>query len=224
MTALEAASMIDVSAVRTHHCLKDIQRVAEYGKKYGFINVHVLPCWVSTLACLLQNTEGVRVGAPVGFPSGGSTTATKMAEASQLLEDGVGEMDIMMNVGKFKDGEYGYVLNELCTLVGLAKGRALTKVIIEMNVLDDGELAAACNLVVQSGADFVKTGTGWVEAPLNLARIRQVKAYCGEAIKLKVAGGIRTPGQFLELCNMGVERMGINLKSAVEIVESFTRA
>ena len=184
MTPREAAALIDISAVRTQHTLKDIEEVVSYAKEYKFINVHVLPCWVSTLADMLNDVDGVYVGAPVGFPGGAHKTETKIFEAKELLKDGVQEMDIVMNIGKLKNKE--------------------------------------CDLVIESGADFVKTGTGWVPGPggANIERIRKLKEHCGDRIKVKAAGGIRTKEEFMELVNMGVERMGINTKSAVDIVNA----
>ena len=221
LTAREAAGFIDISAVRTHHSLKDIEMLVEYGKKYKFINIHVLPCWVSELAKRLCGSEGIYVGSPVGFPSGASKTAVKVIEAKHLIEDGVQEMDIVMNVGKFKNREYNYVLNELREIIGLMDNRVVTKVIIEIAVLSDEELRSACELVVDSGADFVKTGTGWIPGCINIERVRDMKNICGDRVKVKAAGGIHTRENFLILLDMGVERMGINLQSAVKIVESF---
>ena len=221
MTSRQAARMIDISAVRTQHSLRDIEEAVRYAKEYGFINVHSLPCWTRALADMLRDVEGVYVGAPVGFPSGAHKTAIKLMEAQQLLEDGVQEMDIVINVGKFKNGEYDYVRDELREIVGMTDHRVLTKAIIEINTLDDDEMLKACDLVMESGADFIKTGTGWIPGDANLERIRKIKEHCGSAIKVKAAGSIRTREDFLTLCEMGVERMGINLRSAVQIVQSF---
>ena len=221
LTAREAAGFIDISAVRTHHSLKDMDMLVDYGKKYGFINIHVLPCWVSELAGRLRGSEGIYVGSPVGFPSGASKTAVKVLEARHLLEDGVQEMDIVMNVGKFKNREYSYVLNELREIISLTDHRVVTKVIIEISVLSDEELRSACELVIDSGADFVKTGTGWIPGSIDIERVSNMKNICGNRVKVKAAGGIQTRENFLLLLDMGVERMGINLQSAVKIVESF---
>lgn len=221
MFSNEAAAMIDISAVRTAHTLKDIEEAVGYAKQYRFINVHVLPCWVRTLAEMIKDVEGVYVGAPVGFPAGAHSTVTKVVEASQLLDDGVEEMDVMMNIGKLKNAEYGYCETELKRIVGMAKDRALVKVIIEINALTDDEMFKACDLVMESGADFVKTGTGWIPGDANLERIYKIKQHCKDAIKVKAAGGIRTVDEFKSLVEMGVERMGINTQSAIEIVRSF---
>ena len=220
MIAREAARLIDISAVRTQHSEKDVLELVELGEKYHFINLHVLPCWVPTLAKRIAHLDDVYVGSPVGFPGGGHTTQTKLVEAKQLIEDGVDEMDVVMNVGKFKAGEYNYVLDELQAITEMARGKIrMTKVIIEINTLTDDEMLRACELVKKSGADFVKTGTGWVPGDANIERIRKMKAVCGDELKIKAAGGIRTLADFMELANMGVERMGINTRSAVKIVE-----
>jgi deoxyribose-phosphate aldolase len=130
-------------------------------------------------------------------------------------------MDIVMNVGRFKNREYDPVLSELREIVGLTDKGTLTKVIIEIAVLDDEELSSACELVIDSGADFVKTGTGWIPGGIDIERVRNIKKICGNRIKVKAAGGIRTRSDFITLLDMGVERMGINTRSAIEIVESF---
>ena len=220
INGMEAARMIDISAVRTQHCQKDIEELVGYARKYHFINVHVLPCWISTLAGMLKDLDDVYVGAPVGFPGGAHTTLTKLVEAKQMLQDGVQEMDIMMNIGKLKNGEYDYVLNELRQIIGMADGKVLTKVLIEINALTDEEMFKACDLVIESGADFVKTGTGWIPGDANLDRIRRICEYVDGRVKVKAAGGIRTKEDFLTLYDMGVQRMGINVKSAMEIVEA----
>jgi deoxyribose-phosphate aldolase len=113
------------------------------------------------------------------------------------------------------------VLEELRAIIGMTDCKVLTKVIIEMVLLDDTELKKACELVIDSGADFVKTGTGWIPGNVEIGRISKIKDFCGPRIKVKAAGGIRTREEFLTLYKMGVERMGINEKSAIQIVESF---
>jgi len=222
MTAYDAAALIDVSAVRTHNTISDIEECVNYAKKYRFINVHSLPCFTKFVAGLLANEEDIFVGAPVGFPSGGHATQTKLLEAKQLIEDGVDEMDIVMNVGKFRSGEYGYVLNELKEIIDITPEKVLIKVIIELNCLGDDEIEQACGIVAASGADFLKTGTGWIPGAVNIGRIRKIKEILRGRVKVKAAGGIRTREEFDALLALGVERFGINTKSAVEIVESFS--
>ena len=221
MTAKDAARLIDISAVRTHHGLKDIEQVVKIAKEYRFINVHSLPSWTKTVSEMLKDDPDIRVGAPVGFPGGGHTTKVKMLEAQQLIEDGVEEMDIVMNVGKFKNGELQYVADELKQIIALAPEHVLTKVIIELNCIDNSELQDICSVVIDSGADFLKTGTGWVPGDANVARIARIKEYTRGKIQIKAAGGIRTRDEFDALLALGVERFGINTASSLAIVESF---
>ena len=224
MNALDVAKMIDISAVRTHHTLSDIEEIVGYAKEYKFINVHVLPSWVSTLAPMIKDVEGVYVGAPVGFPGGSHRTETKILEAELLIKDGVQEMDIVMNVGRFKNKEYDYVLSELKQIIALAKASETclkTKVLIELNCLTDEELPKVCEIVAASGADFLKTGTGWVPGNANIERIRKIRSLLDPKVEIKAAGGIRTKDEFMQLLDIGVTRFGINTKSAIEIVKSF---
>lgn len=138
-----------------------------------------------------------------------------------MILDGVEEMDIVMNVGRFKNREYDYVLDELKQIIALKKSYMKTKVLIELNCLEDSELEAACKIVIDSGADFLKTGTGWVPGNANVERIRKIKDIVGNQMKIKAAGGIRTRAEFDELLDIGVERFGINTKSAIEIIKTF---
>lgn len=223
MTGLQAARHIDISAVRTQNSREDVIQLIQLAKKYHFINVHVLPAWVSMLAEMLSDLKDVYVGTPVGFPSGGHKTIVKVVEALQVLEDGAQEIDIMMNIGMLKDGAYRYVSDEVKTIISTIGNRALTKLIIEINTLTDEEMLKACKIGIECGATFIKSGTGWIPGGPNIERLRKMKTYCGSDIKIKAAGGIRTREDFIKLYDMGIERMGINSKSAVEIVESFDR-
>ncbi len=223
MTAKEAARLIDISAVRTHHCLADITEMVDIARRYRFINVHTLPCWTKTVSEMLVNDPDIRVGAPVGFPGGGHKTQVKMLEAEQLIADGVEEMDIVMNVGKFKNREFDYVSNELKQIIALAPQHILIKVIIELNCLSDSEIADACGIVVDSGAHFLKTGTGWVPGDANIPRIARIKELTHGKVQVKAAGGVRTREEFDALTALGVERFGINIASALSIVESFNQ-
>lgn len=221
MTPYNAARLIDISAVRTHHTLADIKQVVEIARKYTFINVHALPCWVKTLSEILAEDKDIYVGAPVGFPGGAHKTKTKVLEAQELIADGVEEMDIVMNIGKLKNKEYSYITDEIKSIMSISPKRVLIKVIIEINCLTDEEMFKAADLVIQCGADFIKTGTGWIPGNANIDRIKELKKQTHGIIKLKAAGGIRTREEFDALVDLGVERFGINTQSALSIVESF---
>jgi deoxyribose-phosphate aldolase len=221
MTSGEAARLIDISAVRTAHTYADIVNTVNIAKQYRFINVHSLPCWTAVVRKLLAGEPDIFAGAPVGFPGGGHKTEVKLLEAELLIQDGVQEMDIVMNVGRFKNREYDFVLDELKQIVAITPKEIRTKVIIEINALSDEELNTACELVPQCGAEFLKTGTGWISGSANIERIARIKELTKGKIKVKAAGGIRTRAEFEALLEMGVERFGINLQSALEIVSSY---
>jgi len=216
----EAARLIDISAVQSYHTESDVRETVRIAKQYGFINVHSLPDFTSLVSKLLADEPEIYTGAPVGFPGGGHTTEAKLCEARRLIIDGVDEMDVVMNIGMFRSGAEEYVLDELKQVIGAAPENVLTKVIIEINVLSDEEMLRACSLVMKSGADFVKTGTGWIPGGANIERIEKILKITKGNIKVKAAGGIRTLDEFNRLLDLGVERFGINLKSALEIVEA----
>jgi len=216
----EAARLIDISAVQSYHTETDVRETVDIAKRYGFINVHSLPCYTALVSALLRDEPEIFTGAPVGFPGGGHTTEVKLLEANRLIDDGVNEMDIVMNIGAFRSGADDYVLDELVRIISLAPPHVKIKVIIEINLLSDEEMLCACRLVMQTRADFVKTGTGWVAGDANIPRIEKILKETTGHIKVKAAGGIRTLDEFKRLRSLGVDRFGINLKSALEIVEA----
>ena len=224
MTSIDAAHLIDISAVRTAHTLSDLEEIVKIAKQYRFINVHSLPCWTKTLREMLAGEEGIFVGSPVGFPGGAHKTEIKLLEAEHLIKDGVQEMDIVMNVGRFKNKEYKYVSDEIKQILAITPANVRTKVIIEINALSGDEIDKACELIPDTGAEFIKTGTGWIPGPIDIPCIKRIKDLTKGRIKIKASGGIRKREEFQELVNYGVERFGINLKTALEIVSSYSIA
>jgi len=221
MNSYDAARLIDISAVRTAHTLSDIEAVVKIAKQYRFINVHSLPCWTSTVRERLAGEKDIFAGAPVGFPGGAHKTEIKILEAEHLIKDGVQEMDIVMNVGRFKNKEYKFVIDEIKQILAITPKDVRTKVIIEINALTVIETDKACEIILDTGAEFLKTGTGWISGPVDIPRIKRIKDLTRDKIKVKAAGGIRSREEFEELVNYGVERFGINLKTALEIVSSY---
>ena len=221
MTSYDAARLIDISAVRTAHTLSDIEEIVAIAKKYRFINVHSLPCWTSKVREMLRGENDIYAGAPVGFPGGAHKTEIKLLEAEHLIKDGVQEMDIVMNVGRFRNREYKFVADEIRQILAITPKDVRTKVIIEINALTGAEVDKACEVIPDTGAEFIKTGTGWISGPVNIPMVKRIKDLTRGKIKVKASGGIRTREEFEELVNYGIERFGINLKSALEIVSSY---
>ena len=219
LTAKDIARMIDVSAVRAPHGEAEIRELVQHARQYPFAAVHVLPCWVSYLKKLLAGSTDTRIGAPVGFPSGAHRTEIKLAEAKLLLEDGVEELDLMLNVGMLRSGRHQYVEDEVRAIVQTARGIPV-KVILEVCYLTPDEIKKACELCIRAGAAFIKTSTGWAPSGATLEVVALITSFVGSAIQVKAAGGIRDLDTLLKMQRMGVSRFGINLPASLEIIRA----
>jgi len=219
ITPYEIARMTDISAVNAQNDKKEIDYIIGVAKRYRFISVYALPAWTGYVREQLSDTPDVLTGGPVGFPSGGHHIEVKKAEARQLIKDGVQEMDLVMNIGKFKSGDYLYVLDEIRRIDDIAGDSIPLKVIIEIPYLTDDEIKKACELCINGGADFVKTGTGWAGSGSDISKLRLIKDFVDNRIKVKVAGGIRSLEAVNEMRELGVDRFGISSVSAIEIIE-----
>ncbi|HYD39505.1 MAG TPA: deoxyribose-phosphate aldolase [Anaeromyxobacter sp.] len=217
LTPQKLARIVDISAVRAQHGQREITEMVERAKQHRFIAVHVLPAWVPFLKAQLEGEQDILVGAPVGFPSGGHTTAIKVAEAKGLVADGVQELDMVINVGKLKSGADAYVRDEIKAVVEAAGDRPV-KVILEVHHLTPDEIRRACELAIAGGAAFVKTSTGWAPSGATLGTVRLITSFVGSAIQVKAAGSIRDLETVVAMMRMGVTRFGINLDSSIEIL------
>lgn len=213
----ELARLIDISAVRAESTLAEVNQIVDIAKKYNFICVFSMPSMLPYVFSGLEGSESVGVGGIVGFPSGGDTTESKVWQAAELKNKGCTEIDMVMNIGKLKSGLYDDVLEDIKSVKSVVSPLPL-KVIIEVALLTDEEIAKASSLVLEGGADFVKTGTGWAGAT-NMHHIEIIKRTVGDRIKLKVAGGVRTLETLEEMYNAGVSRFGIGYKSALNIIQ-----
>jgi deoxyribose-phosphate aldolase len=219
LTARDIAKLIDISAVQAPHGAVEIRNLVDNAKEFHFMAVHVLPCWVTFLKELLSDSPDILIGAPVGFPSGAHRTEIKIAEARLLLQDGVQEMDMMLNVGKLRSGEYRYCEEEIRAVVREAADVPV-KVILEVHYLSRDQLKKACEVCINGGAAFVKTATGWAASGATLDVVQFITSFVGAAIKVKAAGSIRNLETLVKMYRMGVSRFGINLNSSMEIVRS----
>lgn len=213
----DLAQMIDISAVQAFHTEADLREVARVALAEGFIAVHALPHFTALLATLLPGRCGVLVGGPIGFPSGGNRTETKLVEARGLVADGATEVDMMMNIGRLKSGDDAYVATELAAVIK-AVAPVPVKVIIEVSRLTDDEIRRAATLVAASGAAFVKTGTGWTGLPTTLHHIRLIREAAGAEIGIKASGGIRDLETVAAMIEAGVTRFGINTDVARDLI------
>jgi deoxyribose-phosphate aldolase len=219
LTALDVARLIDISAVQAPHGEAEIRRVVAKAREYHFIAVHALPCWVRLLRELLGEGSDILVGSPVGFPSGAHRTEIKVAETKLLLEDGVQELDMMLNVGKLRSGDDRYCEEDIRAVVQ-ASGSVPVKVILEVHYLSRDDLKRACEACIKAGAAYVKTASGWAPSGATVEVVRFITSFVGSAIKVKAAGSIRDISTLLTMYRLGVSRFGINMDSSTEIVRS----
>ena len=213
----ELARMIDISAVRAESTLAEVNRIVEAAKEHHFICVFSMPSMLPYVFDGLRGVEDVGIGGIVGFPSGGDSTESKLWQANDLKQRGCNEIDMVMNIGKLKSGLYDDVVEEIRSIKAAVSPLPL-KVIIEVALLTDDEVAKAASLVLDGGADFVKTGTGWAGAT-DMHHVEIIRRTVGDRIKLKVAGGVRSLATLEAMYDAGVSRFGIGYKSALQIMQ-----
>lgn len=218
MNSNQIARMIDISAVRTDATIEEIDCIIELVKKYQFICAFAMPCFTKYLVDALKETPNSLVGGVVGFPSGADTTFIKVATVKDMMSLGVDELDMVINVGALRSGNYKMVEEDIRAVVEAAQGIPV-KSILEVGYLTDYELAKGAEIAVKAGVTYVKTGTGWAQKPTTLEHIKRIKATIGDAALIKAAGGVRTLDTMLEMMDAGCSRFGIGLKSAQSIMD-----
>ena len=218
LTVKEIAKAIDLSCVRTTSNVKDIDEMVEAACKYGFGQVSVLQCFIPYTRQLLKNASHVKVVGNVSFPSGSDSTSVKVIQAREMVAAGCDEIDMVMNIGQLRSGEFEKVKKDIREVIEIVRPIPV-KVIIEIMYLTTEETEQACSICVHAGADFVKTGTGWANRGTTLDDVRLVKSFVGNRIKIKASGGIRDLDMLVKMYKAGARRFGVNLKSGVKIVE-----
>ena len=184
-------SAIDYSEVLTITATKDqVQSACEDAKMYGFRAVVAFPQYLGLLVDALEGT-GVRAQIPVGFPCGGVTTLVKCTEAEQGLKRGATDLDMVMNISAFQEGDYRRVSADIQEVMTVARPFGVPfKVIIEVGVLTDEQIVTAAKLVEDSGADFIKTCTGFGSGRATIHNIGLIKETVGDRIGIKASGGV----------------------------------
>lgn len=224
MELLQIPRMIDISGVRTDVTLQELDQIVDLAKKHRFICAFAMPCFTRYLVEKLKDEPDINVGGVVGFPSGADTTFVKVADAKEMMAEGVKELDMVINVGALKSGRYDIVKNDIRAVVE-AGGGIPVKTILEVAYLTDDEIAKASEIAVDAGASYIKTGTGWAGKPTTVDHIRLIKRTIGDAALIKAAGGVRTLDTLLEMVDAGCSRFGIGVKSVVNIMnEVYERA
>ena len=206
---------IDHTILKATASSTDVQKLCEEAIEHEFYSVCVNGCYVVDAKHLLQGTD-VKVAAVVGFPLGAMTTASKVFEAKEAIENGASEIDMVINVAKLKDGEFDYVENEI-RLIKEAIGNNVLKVIIETCYLTDEEKVKACELSLVAKADFVKTSTGFGTGGATYEDVKLMKSVVGDNAKVKASGGVRDKETAQKYVDLGAERLGTS--SGIEIVK-----
>lgn len=211
----ELARMIDHTLLKANATEAEIVKLAEEAKEYKFASVCVNPAWVKTAAEILNDAEGVEVCTVIGFPLGASTSAVKAFETTNAIENGATEVDMVINIGALKDKQYDVVENDIKAVVEAAKGKALTKVIIETCLLTDEEKEMACKLSVSAGADFVKTSTGFSTGGATVEDIALMRKTVGPDLGVKASGGVRSLEDAQNMIEAGATRIGASSGVAI---------
>jgi len=206
---------IDHTILKATASSADVQKLCEEAIEHEFYSVCVNGCYVADAKHLLQGTD-VKVAAVVGFPLGAMTTASKVFEAKEAIENGASEIDMVINVAKLKDGEFDYVENEI-RLIKEAIGDNVLKVIIETCYLTDEEKVKACELSLVAKADYVKTSTGFGTGGATYEDVKLMKSVVGDNAKVKASGGVRDKETAQKYVDLGAERLGTS--SGIEIVK-----
>ncbi|WP_019153589.1 deoxyribose-phosphate aldolase [Robertmurraya massiliosenegalensis] len=193
---------------------KEIYSLCMEAKQFGFASVCVNPVWVSLSAKLLQESD-VNVCTVIGFPLGANTPETKAFEAKNAIENGATEIDTVINIGALKDRNYALVEKDICSVVKVAKGKALVKVIIEACLLTNEEKIRACEISVNAGADYVKTSTGFSLHGATAEDVSLMRKVVGPKVGVKASGGVRNQDDIKLMVDTGASRIGTS--SAVKI-------
>lgn len=208
------AKMIDHTLLKADATKDQIEKICAEAKEYNFASVCVNPTWVKLSSDLLNGTE-VKVCTVIGFPLGASTPETKAFETKNAIENGATEVDMVINIGALKVGDNELVERDIRAVVDAAKGKALTKVIIETCLLTEEEKVRACELSVKAGADFVKTSTGFSTGGATAEDIALMRKTVGPDIGVKASGGVRSAEDAQKMIEAGATRIGASSGAAI---------
>lgn len=200
-------SYIDHTLLKPEATQKQIDQLCNEAVEHQFATVCIQPCYVK----YVSEKYPIRVCTVIGFPLGTPTTQTKVFECQQALTDGAQDIDMVVNVGKVKDGDYAYVQNEieqLAKLVHSSGDNRILKVIIETCLLNEKEKQKLCEVVGNAGADFIKTSTGFSTGGATLDDIKLLRQYSPSNVQVKASGGVRDAKFARELIQAGATRLG----------------
>jgi deoxyribose-phosphate aldolase len=213
---MDIARMIDHTLLKPDAAPKQIEQLCLEGKKYNFASVCTNPVWVKFCREILAGS-GVKICTVSGFPLGASTAAVKAKEAETGIEDGADEIDMVMNIGALKGGDFKLVEKDIGAVRNTIGRNKILKVIIECGLLTNKEKVKATEIVKSCGANFVKTNTGFGYGGATVEDVRLLRKIAGKDMGVKASGGIRDFQTAKSLIEAGANRIGTS--SGVKIVE-----
>jgi deoxyribose-phosphate aldolase len=217
ITRQQLASMIDHSLLKPNATLEELKKVCQEAVEYGFKAVCINPILVADAVKLLKGSE-VLVCSVVGFPFGTHSSEIKAKETTEVIERGAREVDMVIWVGALKDKRDRDVVKDIRTVVDAARGFPV-KVILETCYLTEEEKVRGCRLVMESGAAFVKTSTGFASGGATVEDVKLMRNTVGKDFGVKAAGGIRTLDDALKMIEAGANRLGTS--SSVAIIKQY---
>lgn len=204
MNRTEILSKTDHTLLAPQATWEEVEALCKEALAYHTASVCISPCYVLPAKKAFPDLTVCTV---IGFPSGAHTTACKVMETKDAIANGADEVDMVINVGFVKDGRFDAVLDEI-RQVKAAAGSRILKVIIETCLLTEDEKIRLCDIVSRSGADFIKTSTGFSKGGATPEDIRLMRKYCVPGLKIKAAGGISTLADAEEFLKLGADRLG----------------
>lgn len=209
-------SRVDHTILKAFTTWEDIKKLCDEAIEYKMASVCVPPCYIKKI----KDTYGdnINVCTVIGFPLGYNSTEVKVAETKKAIQDGAGEVDMVINICELKNKNYEYVENEIKALREESKGKIL-KVIVETCYLTDEEKIKVCELVSNAKADFIKTSTGFGTGGASFEDIELFKKHIADDVKIKASGGIKTKEDMQKYISIGCERLGTS--SAISISETY---
>ena len=214
MNKKDLARMIDHTILKADATEMEVEKLCTEALEYNFASVCINTSMVEKAANMLKGSD-VKVCTVIGFPLGATTTEVKAFETEDVIKKGATEVDMVINIGKLKEGNIEYVKKDIEAVVNAAKGKALTKVIIETCLLTDEEKVTACKLSKEAGADFVKTSTGFSTGGATASDIKLMRETVGPDLGVKASGGVRSLEDAMAMIENGATRIGASASIAI---------
>lgn len=213
---IQLHNFIDHTILKPTATIADIKNLCKEAMEYSFYAVCVNGCYVALAKEQLQGSA-VKLAAVIGFPLGAMSTKAKIYEAKECIDSGADEIDMVINVGQLKSGDSNFVKTEI-RQIKEAIGNKVLKVIIETCFLTLKEKKEVIKLVLEAGADFVKTSTGFGTGGATLEDVQLMKSIVGDKVRIKASGGVRDKETALEYIKLGISRIGTS--SGIAIVSA----